>query len=270
MSSDHAPWTERKSLLALPDGRTLAYVRRPADGPVLVLLHGYTDTSRSYERLASLLDGYTLVIPDLPGHGASSARLTEGCSGFAEDVEALLDRLDIGRCSLVGHSMGGVVGTDLAARLGKRAAGLVLLASSLRPRLPEEGAIARGIRAFSDPIDPADPFFDEWHHCVHPVDPKFLAHARREAAAMPATVWRRVFKGLADTDMTSSASRVSCPVVCLGGGDDPLFGAEHQAALLSAFPDAEGEILAGHGHNLHWEDPDGIAVRIHSFLARTR
>ncbi len=277
MCVDHAGWEQKKCRLTLADGRRLAYVHEASDagaaGPLLVLLHGFTDSSRSHAELASLLrPQFSLLIPDLPGHGSSAARQSMGCDGFAEDVEALLDHLGRGEAIVLGHSMGGVVGVDLCARLGKRAQGLVILASSLTPRLAEDGNISTAIRSLADPIDPADPFFDEWHACARPVDPVFLTHARREAAAMQAAVWQRVFTGLADADRTATAGRVMCPVLCFSGEDDPLFGPEHQRALANAFvssPSSTAVALPGHGHNIHWEDAGRVARMVREFVAGT-
>lgn len=275
MSVDHAGWEQKKRCLSLADGRRLAYVHEASDTepdrPLLVLLHGFTDSSRSHAELASLLrSDFSLLIPDLPGHGSSSARQSPGCDGFAEDIEALLDRLGRDRAVVLGHSMGGVVGIDLCARLGERAQGLVILASSLTPQLAEDSYISETIRSLADPIDPADPFFDEWHACARPVDPEFLAHARREAAAMQASVWQRVFTGLADADRTETAGRVTCPVFCLSGEDDPLFGPKHQRALADAFVSSASSTavtLPGHGHNIHWEDAGRVALMVREFVS---
>ena len=260
-------WAARKQVLDLTDGRQLAFVHAAEDGPALLLIHGYTDSSRSYAGLSAMLPGFNLVIPDLPGHGASSARQQTGITGYACDIETLIDHLGLERLIIVGHSMGGMIATELAAKLGDRVEALVILASSLTPAMPDDGFLAMAIERFSDPIDPADPFFDDWHGCARPVDPAFLAVARREAAAMPADVWRRIFKGMSSLDLRKLAGTVTCPVLALSGADDPLFGPDEQARLVAAFPNARGRTLAGHGHNLHWEDPALVAKLLRDLAA---
>lgn len=260
-------WPERKVALDLADGRRLAFVRAPAEGPALLMIHGFTDTSRSYSELASLLPRFDRVIPDMPGHGASAPSPVEGIAGFTDDMVALLDHLGIDEVSIVGHSMGGAIGIDLAVRLGARARALIILASSLTPCLPVDSSIGRAITGFSDPIDPADPFFDEWYACNRPVDPDFLAVARREAAAMPAAVWRSIYQGLAVTNLTDHADAVACPVLCVSGTADPLFDRAHQKALSVGFADCVSVTQPGQGHNLHWEEPECIADLIGDFLA---
>lgn len=266
MPVDQAGWSGRKRALDLSDGRRLAYVRQPGPGPALLLLHGFTDTSRSYARLIPGLATFDCVIPDLPGHGASTPARTQGIDGFAEDLLALLDHLGIAEVAILGHSMGGAVGIDLAARLGGRVTALVILASSLTPRLPADNSVARAIHALVDPIDPADPFFDEWHGCSRPVPADFLDYARREAAAIPAAVWKNVFDGLSSVDLTARAATIRCPVLCVSGVEDPLFGPAHQQALAAGFADVTTAALPGQGHNVHWEEPEALADLVGDFL----
>lgn len=263
---DQAGWSARKQFLDLKDGRRLAFVREPADGPALLLIHGFTDTSRSYARLLPGLSSFDCVIPDMPGHGASTSAQTAGIDGFADDLVALLDHLGIAEVAILGHSMGGAVGIDLAARLGRRAGALVILASSLTPHLPADGPVARAIHALVDPIDPADAFFDEWHDCCRPVPADFLGFARRESAAIPAVVWQRVFDGLSSVDLTGKAASIGCPVLCVAGAEDPLFGPAHQQALAAGFVDVTITSLSGQGHNVHWEEPEALADFIGDFL----
>src|SRR5688572_8592543 len=71
---DQAGWSDRKRNVTLPNGQRLAYVEMgdPRGSPVL-LLHGYTDSSRVWTILAPQLAGHRLIIPDQRGHGASDA-----------------------------------------------------------------------------------------------------------------------------------------------------------------------------------------------------
>lgn len=69
---DQAGWVARKQSVYLPNGIDLAYVELgDPQGEPLLLLHGFTDTSRSWTELAPHLERYRVLIPDLRGHGAS-------------------------------------------------------------------------------------------------------------------------------------------------------------------------------------------------------
>lgn len=82
------------------------------DGPFILLLHGFLEDHLIWEEIHPLLsDRFTLVMPDLPGHGKSAVLSeTQSMSEMGEAIQALLDHLGIDQYDLMGHSMGGYVG----------------------------------------------------------------------------------------------------------------------------------------------------------------
>lgn len=265
-SVDQAGWNRRKRILDIADGRHLAYIATEANAPPLVLLHGYTDSSRSWSLLEPHLAGYRLVMPDLPGHGRSSVMPTPVLDGFAEDLIRLADALDIDRFAVAGHSMGAIAAITLTARHADRIQVLASISGSLRPGLLARTALGHEIRALEDPIDPESAFLREWHSCALPLDPDFAGWIAREAAAMPASVWRSLFAMLDGIDLRAVARTVRAPVLLLAGDEDVLFDAPHRAALGDAFPHAVSHVLPGHSHNPHWESPGRVAGALLSFL----
>ena len=260
-----AGWNDRKRFLPAGDGR-LAYIDG-GDGAAapLFLLHGYTDSSRSWSLIEPHLAGWRLVMPDLPGHGLSTPAPQPAVEAFADDIVRLADALGIERFAVAGHSMGAATAFALAARHGGRITALASICGSLRP-----GRLALGadIRALADPIDPQGPFLREWHRCALPVDADFIGWMAREAAAMPAAVWRALCDMLEAIDLRRAAGEITAPVLLLAAEKDVLFGASHRAALCAALPRAEAETLAGHSHNPHWESPARVAASLLSFFSR--
>ena len=102
-------------------GVGIAYeVSGPADGPPVVLLHGFPDSGRLWRhQVPALVDaGLRVVVPDLRGYGASDK--PEGVDAYnllylAGDVFAVLDDLGIQRTAVVGHDWGAAVAWGLAA-----------------------------------------------------------------------------------------------------------------------------------------------------------
>lgn len=102
--------------------------REAGTGPTVLLVHGWLVSGRSWEWLEPGLDGFRLILPDLPGSGETPP--DPAGDSLAERVSrlgALCEMLDIRDAHLVGHSMGGQLAALLAAALPARFATLTLL-----------------------------------------------------------------------------------------------------------------------------------------------
>jgi pimeloyl-ACP methyl ester carboxylesterase len=261
LAAEQDAWTGRKKVIDV-GGLDLAYVEIAGVEPPLLLLHGFTDTSRSFSLLAPHLSGRRLIMPDLRGHGASQAG--RGCSvaDFAEDIAGLIRRLRLERPVVVGHSLGAMVAIALAARHGELVDGLVVMASTLKPEQPPDHPLVVGVAALHDPISPSDPFFDWWHACGPGVPQAFLSSLARDASAMPAARWRAILEEVRRTDLAATARTIHARTLIIAGACDPLFGAAHQQALAEALAGSRLIWAPGCGHNPHWEDPALVAAAI--------
>ncbi|MBF8187531.1 alpha/beta fold hydrolase [Nonomuraea sp. K274] len=98
-----------------------------ADALPLVLIHGRTADHNDWNGITQHFAArYHVLVPDLRGHGASDHPGDYPLPGMAEDVVALLDHLGIERATVIGHSLGGVVSSLLAASHPERVERLVL------------------------------------------------------------------------------------------------------------------------------------------------
>ncbi len=111
-------------------GHRVAY-RCAGDGPVLVLVHGITSTSATWERvMPALAKRFTVIAPDLLGHGGSAKpRGDYSLGAYASGVRDLLVALGHERATFVGHSLGGGVAMQLAYQFPERCERLVLIDS---------------------------------------------------------------------------------------------------------------------------------------------
>jgi pyruvate dehydrogenase E2 component (dihydrolipoamide acetyltransferase) len=112
------------------DGIRVRYSRQGSGAATVVLLHGFGgDLDNWLFNVGPLAAVADVVALDLPGHGQSDIRLpaptVEGLAGF---VAAFLDKLDVGRAHLVGHSLGAAVAAQLALDHPDRVTGLTLIA----------------------------------------------------------------------------------------------------------------------------------------------
>ena len=96
---DQASWPSLKKEIRLSNGVRLAYVEAgDPNGEPLLLLHGFTDSSRSWTTVLPYLGRYRLLMPDQRGHGASDApECCYGSTQFAHDARLFLDALGVKR-----------------------------------------------------------------------------------------------------------------------------------------------------------------------------
>ncbi|WP_379063797.1 alpha/beta fold hydrolase [Mesorhizobium sp. UC22_110] len=261
-SVEQDSWAGRKRQLPLQDG-TVAFVEEAGIEPAVVLVHGFTDTSRSFSLLMPHLAGHRLLIPDLRNHGGSFGAEPDGLGCFASDLIALVMAKDLHRPVLVGHSLGAMVAIEACAAAPGLFGALVLIGCSLRPRIGDGHPVTAGLKALRDPIHPTDPFFDYWHHCREDVPKAFLEKTAQEASKMPAARWRSMLELIRRVDLTSRVhARGGIETVLVNGVQDTLFGSRDRAALVSALPEATVVDLPLTGHNPHWEEPSRVAAAI--------
>jgi pimeloyl-ACP methyl ester carboxylesterase len=269
---DQASWTSLKKEVRLPNGIKLAYVELGnPEGDPLLLLHGYTDTSRSWSLIAPHLDDYRLLIPDQRGHGAADApACCYSLSNFADDARLFLDAMGVKRAAVAGHSMGSMVAITMAAEYPERVSKIVLIGSTALAPVKRGEWLYDQVASLKAPLDPRTPFMREWHpgNQPTPVDQAFAKASMEDVLAVPFHVWKAVMRELAYIPIGRHAVDVKAPVLVLSGGKDPLFPAEHHASLLKAFRGAEGHVFRELGHNPIWERPAELGAIIDRFLAR--
>jgi pimeloyl-ACP methyl ester carboxylesterase len=269
---DQAGWAARKRMVALPNGARLAYVElgNPAGRPVL-LLHGYTDSSRVWTILAPYLGRHRILLPDQRGHGASAApRCCYAMSDFTEDARLFLDAMGVERADLVGHSMGSLVAQNFAAEHPERTNRIVLIGSTALAPVTRGNWMWTNIMALREPIAANTEFLRLWGPASSPtpVDPTLMRYYEPEIAATPPHVWRAVLRNLQDLPAGRHAADVRAPVLILSGGRDELFTAEHHASLVAAYPGAEAHVFPALGHNLILERPAEVGPVLARFLAQ--
>ncbi|WP_147412746.1 alpha/beta hydrolase [Rhizobium sp. AG855] len=258
-------WRLGKRTVCLASGRNLAVVDTGGEGDVALLLHGYTDTSRSYQALAPHLAGLRLVIPDLPGHGDSDEDERADLSTLVEDMMAVSRALDVVPSLVVGHSFGSLLALEIARREVWPGAKFVILAGTPYPNLGGLSSLAP-IRHFADPVAMSDPFLTQWYAGPVALDPQFLEMVKAEAVRMPARIWRHYLDMLESTDLREGLGGIRAPLLSIAGDLDHLFDARHGNALCQVLPDARIVRLPDSGHNPHWEAPERVAGLIRQWL----
>lgn len=263
-----ADWAGAKKTVDLPNGLTIAYVEMgDTAGPPTLLIHGYTDNSRSWSLIAPFLKDRHLLAVDLRGHGKSDApACCYAYTDFADDASLFLDAMGIEKADVIGHSLGSLTAQLLAAQHPEKVAHLVLVSSTTAIGGGPGSWLWDNITPLRPPIDPNGQFMKDWYSNPNSVDEDYLTRERAESAAVPIHVWRGVLWGTVVDDLTLIAPLVKAPVLVLWGEKDALFDLSHQEKLEKAYPDARFEVFAGAGHNMVWEFPKDSARIITEFL----
>jgi len=133
------------------DGVALAYEEAGTGGPPLLLVHCWTcDRSFLEPQFRHFSRGHRTIAVDLRGHGESDKPAQDyTVAGFADDLVWLCERLGVARPVVVGHSMGGNVALELAARRPDFPAAIVMVDSCIVPPPGFVGALkemAEGLR----------------------------------------------------------------------------------------------------------------------------
>ncbi|TCJ13381.1 alpha/beta fold hydrolase [Flaviaesturariibacter flavus] len=231
--------------------RKLHYTTNGAGTP-LVLVHGFGEDGRVWNGQAPLAEHCRLIIPDLPGSGASETG--DGTmESLAEAIRAVLDAEGVGQCILVGHSMGGYAALAFAEKWPGRLLGLGLFHSTARADSAEKIATRQkgmefiktnGAAAFLKTSTPA-----LYHPANRDTKPELIEKHLAEATTSAADALIGYYAGMiARPDRTALLKEVKIPVLfVLGRADNavPLSDGLAQCHMPSI---AQVHLLENAGH----------------------
>lgn len=230
--------------------------RRPA-GPVdpgwpaLVLVHGLGLSGRSLVPLGErLAERYPVWIPDLPGFGDSERPdRTLDIPELADALAGWMDAVGLERAAVAGHSLGGQVAIDLAARRPERVDRLILFGPTMDPAAPTLlGQAIRLLRA--TPLEPLGSSLTVLGDILRCAPTRILATARM---------------ALADP-VLAKLPRVAAPTLVVGGGRDPITPPGWLGRVAGALPDARLVLIPGAGHLVQTSRPAETARAVAGFL----
>ncbi len=270
-------------------GHAVRY-RMAGSGPVLLLLHGITNSSQTWEPVVEpLAERFTVLAPDLLGHGMS-ARPRAGdysLGAHASGVRDLLSALDISRATIVGHSLGGGVAMQFAYQFPERCERLVLVSSGglgqevhllLRaaalpgadwglPLLTSRGArgVGRGVALAL-----------KLGRIATPGDMEVLAQG---FASLQDGDSRQAFLHTVRSVIDTGGQRVSAtnrlhlasslPTLIVWGERDSIIPMHHGQAAHEAMPSSRFVTFEGAGHMPHHYDAARFAALLADFCATT-
>lgn len=263
--------------------------RVAGSGPLLVLIHGIAGSSATWQKVLPVLaERYTVVAPDLLGHGQSAKPRTDYSLGaYASAIRDLLGALGYEHGTMLGHSLGGGVAMQFAYQFPERCERLVLVSSGglgaelhlLLRAAALPGAewmlpllCSRGLRDAVDGVARflgrvglrAGPDLDEtWRSFVSLSDPD----ARNAFLHTVRTVIDIHGQCASATDRLYLASEV--PTMILWGEQDPLIPVAHAYSAHQNIQGSRLEIFQEAGHFPYRDDPQRFMNVLIDFIQST-
>lgn len=261
----------RTSHLVLPGGLRLEYAEQgPRGGTTLLMLHGSTDSWRSFEPvLPHLPADWHVVALTQRGHGGSDKPPAHYATrDFAADAAAVARALGLPPLIVVGHSMGAANAMRLAIDAPVLVRGLVAAGAFAsfgdKPGLAD--FVAAEIAPLTDPVPRALALAFQQETLARAVAPELLATAVDESLRVPAHVWREMFAQLLADDFSDALHRIAAPTLLVQGDADAFVPPADTARLLQRLPHARASVWSGAGHAMHWEEPARFAAELMRFV----
>lgn len=251
-------------------------------GPPVVLVHGLGASWQCWlQNIPDLARAHRVIAPDLPGFGASEMPVDDiSIPGYGAAVDAVCDAIDLDEAAtVVGNSMGGFIGTEVAIQAPERVARLVLVSAAgfwgetrragptvraarlthaltawATARVQEQSARAR-LRRFA-----------LRQGGVHrPQDiPLDLAQEVIDAAGREGFL--DGLGALADYSVRDRLTEIACPTLIVWGRDDPLVRVSDADEYERLIPDARKVVWDGVGHVAMLERPDEFNALVEAFI----
>jgi 3-oxoadipate enol-lactonase len=202
------------------------------------------------------------------GHGSYS-KPTGGyqVKNFADDVAAFISEKKLGKCIIVGHSLGGLIAQQVAISHPQHTRAIVLAATDAsfadNPGIPK---FMDEVNELSDPI--AYDFAASFQRSTiyKPLDSVQLEVFIHETLKVPSSVWKAVGSEIMKVDFRSELEKISAPTLILWGNRDMICSWIDQGSLSAAIPNAVLKVYKDTGHAIHWENGDQFVRDIESFV----
>lgn len=225
-------------------------------GEALVLLHGTPFDADAWDPLVPLLAGRRVVRFDARGHGVAAAVPVGDVARLAADVVAVLDRRDIARAHVVGHSWGGETAQRVALDHPDRVARLSLACTRASP-FPPFTALAATLRSGRADLET---LLGRWFTDAERAEPGGVAATVRRAlhTADPER-WAGALDQIAAFDDLAELGRVTVPADVVAAELDAVSPPEHMTLIADALPAGVLHVLAGARHLVPLQRPEEVA-----------
>jgi (E)-2-((N-methylformamido)methylene)succinate hydrolase len=231
------------------------HYRREGHGTAVILIHGVgMDSSIWSLQIEALAQGHDVIAYDMLGHGGTTLPPTDArLSDYADQLLSLMDRLDLDKAHVVGHSMGALVALEFALTHAARCRSVTAL-NAVYCRTPEQrAAVEARALALADGAasSSADGALARWFG--NPVPAHLAARAdmvRNLLSSVDPVGYARTYSLFARSDDAHRGrlETLAVPSLFATGELDPNSTPAMSEAMAAAAPNARCEILRGERH----------------------
>ena len=271
---DGKDWPNRSASRFISAAGLTWHVQVLGEGPEILLVHGTGASTHSFAELAQILaTTFTVIVPDLPGHGFTEMPRSERLSlpGMAQDLAGLTEALNVKPALVVGHSAGAAILIEMCLDGYIAPHAIVSINGAL---LPFGSVVGRFFSPLAKllVLNPVVPHFFAWRAtnpaAVERVIGGTGSHISREGIARYATLFRSethvaaALGMMAKWDLHALQHRLPnlrTKLILVAGGLDRAVSSDDAFKVKALVPDAEVVYLRGRGHLAHEERPEEIA-----------
>jgi 3-oxoadipate enol-lactonase len=253
---------------------TPGFIEQGKGGTPLLFLHGIGGSAESYRgQLDHFGASRHTLAWIMPGYSGTPSPAEPTFPAFADAVLRLLDAADLHRVHLVGHSLGGFIALELAARGTGRLASLTLYSTTAAFGRPDGEWQRQFIAERLAPLAAGRSMREIATGLVDGlISPRASASARAAAiaamAAVPAAAYRAALHLLVTFDRRDTLPHLAVPTLLIAGAEDRTAPAPVMQRMAEKIPGAEIVVLDGVGHLAHVEAPQSFDRALGAFLDR--
>ena len=235
--------------------------------PAVVLLHGagFDHSTWALHSRWFAHHGYSVLAPDLPGHGRSSGKALPTIAAMADWTAQLLDAAGARSAKLVGHSMGSLIALETAARHPEKVSSLSLIGTAATMTVGPDllkAAEANDTASIDMVAIWGLGFAAELGGSLAPGLWMHQGARRVLQKCAPGVLYNDLNACNAYQDALHSAAQIKVPVTVILGERDMMTPARAGKALAAAIPHARTIVLAGAGHMMMVEQPDALLAAL--------
>ncbi|HEX3499694.1 MAG TPA: alpha/beta fold hydrolase [Stellaceae bacterium] len=241
-------------------------------GPALLFLHGIGGDAECFRpQLAHFGREFRAIAWNMPGYAGTPLLPQTTFPTLADAVAALLDARGIAQVHLVGHSLGGMIAQEFAARHPGSLASLTLSGTTAAFGRPD-GAFQRDfIRQRLAPLEAGQAMADLAARLVGGLigpapDPAGMAIALASMGRVKPETYRAALECLVDFDRRDALPHIAVPTLLIAGGADTTAPAAVMERMAAKIPGARFVTMPGAGHLANLEQPVGFNRVLEQFL----